>query len=54
MNQPEIPTRIQLGKRYECAQCGTIVLCFRPGSGGLTCCGEPMRERSMEQLPSGD
>lgn len=44
----------QLGKRYECAECGTIVLCLRPGPGTFACCDRPMGEKRMEELPSGD
>ena len=44
----------KLGKRYECADCGTVVLCVKAGTADLECCGRPMREKEMEQLPSGD
>ena len=44
----------QLGKRYECAVCGTIVLCLRPGPGTFACCDGPMAEKQMEELPSAD
>ena len=44
----------RLGKRYECADCGTVVLCVKAGSADLECCDRPMREKEMEQLPSGD
>lgn len=44
----------KLGKRYWCAVCTTVVLCLKPGEGDFTCCGERMREKEMEELPSGD
>lgn len=43
-----------LGKRYECPNCGTIVLCVKAGPEDLECCGATMREKEMERLPSGD
>ena len=43
-----------IGKRYECDNCGTVVLCVRASDSELECCGVPMREKVMEQLPSGD
>jgi desulfoferrodoxin-like iron-binding protein len=44
----------KLGKRYECAECGTVVLCIKAGTADLECCGRRMHEKEMEQLPSGD
>lgn len=44
----------RMGKRYECAVCGTVVLCLRPGPFEFECCGQPTAEKQMEQLPSGD
>ena len=44
----------QLGKRYECTVCSTVVLCLVPSEEELSCCGQPMGEKDMEQLPSGD
>ncbi len=44
----------RMGKRYECAACGTVVLCLRPGALEFECCTGPMGEKQMEQLPSGD
>jgi hypothetical protein len=43
-----------LGKRYECQNCGSIVLCIKSGPAELECCDQLMYEKSMEQLPSGD
>lgn len=44
----------KLGKRYECAECGTVVLCVKAGTADLECCGHAMVEKQMQQLPSGD
>ena len=44
----------KLGKRYECATCGTVVLCVKAGTADFECDGAPMGEKQMEQLPSGD
>lgn len=44
----------KLGKRYECCTCQTIVLCLKPGPDEFVCHGQPMREKQMEELPSGD
>ena len=44
----------KLGKRYECAVCGTVVLCVTPGPEEYVCDGAPMTEKAMEQLPSSD
>ncbi len=44
----------KMGKRYECTVCGTVALCLRPGPLEFECCGSPVVEKQMEQLPSGD
>lgn len=44
----------RIGKRYECPECHTVVLCLKPSPGEFECCGQPMREKEMEELPSGD
>ncbi len=44
----------KLGKRYRCVSCATVVLCLRPSAEEFSCCGETMREKDMEELPSGD
>ena len=44
----------QLGKRYECAVCQTVVMCLSAGPEPFMCCDRPMEERLMEPLPSGD
>jgi hypothetical protein len=43
-----------IGKRYECGTCGTVVLCVKASTADLECCDTAMREKTMEQLPSGD
>ena len=44
----------QLGKRYACSQCGTLILCVRRGDGIVFCCDEEMALQSPRQLPSSD
>lgn len=44
----------KLGKRYECRECGTTVLCVRPGPEEFQCCGQQVTEMTMQELPSGD
>jgi hypothetical protein len=45
---------IQLGKRYMCQDCGTEVLCNKPGTGSLVCCGKEMSLKEAKPLPSSD
>ena len=44
----------QLGKRYQCAKCGTEALCTKAGGGELTCCGEEMKAQEAKAIPSSD
>ena len=44
----------QLGKRYLCEQCGTEVLCNKPGQGAVTCCDAEMKIKEAKPLPSSD
>lgn len=44
----------QLGKRYLCDHCKTEVLCNKPGDGALACCGEDMKLKEAQPLPSSD
>ncbi|MCH2525328.1 MAG: desulforedoxin [Dehalococcoidia bacterium] len=44
----------QLGKRYQCEKCGTMVLCTKAGEGGVLCCGEDMGMQDPRKLPSSD
>ena len=32
----------ELGKRYQCVTCGTVVLCTKAGEGSATCCDKDM------------
>jgi Desulfoferrodoxin, N-terminal domain len=45
---------MELGRRYVCEVCGTEVLCTKPGSGGLQCCGKEMGLKQAKPLPSSD
>ena len=44
----------QLGKRYVCATCGTMVLCTKAGGGGIQCCDADMELQQPRTLPSSD
>ena len=44
----------QLGKRYSCAVCGTMVLCTKTGDGVVHCCDAEMELQQPRQLPSSD
>jgi hypothetical protein len=44
----------QLGKRYQCEQCGTEVLCNKPGNGTVECCDSQMKLKEPKPLPSSD
>lgn len=44
----------QLGKRFQCATCGTEVLCIKPGEGQVECCGVTMELQQPKVLPSAD
>lgn len=44
----------QLGKRYVCEACGTEILCNKPGSGTVGCCGKEMQLKEAKPLPSSD
>jgi len=33
----------QVGKRYQCAKCGTEMIVTKGGSGDLSCCEQPMQ-----------
>jgi hypothetical protein len=43
-----------LGKRYECKNCGTQVLCTKKGDGEVKCCGVPMDRLEPKPLPAAD
>ena len=42
----------QTGKRYVCEGCATEMLVTRGGAGVLTCCGQPMVQRSGKAAPA--
>jgi len=44
----------QLGKRYECGVCGTMVLCTKTGEGVILCCDKEMALQQPKKLPSAD
>ena len=43
-----------LGKRYQCDGCGTVVLCTKGGTGGVQCEGQEMTVQEPRKLPSSD
>lgn len=44
----------QLGKRFECKQCGVEVLCIKAGEGVVQCCAESMQLKQPVALPTAD
>ena len=44
----------QLGKRFFCSQCGTLVLCVKAGGGSVVCCNAEMEIQAPRNLPSSD
>lgn len=44
----------QLGRRYQCETCGTMVLCTKPGTGAILCCQTEMPVQQPRKLPSSD
>ena len=44
----------QLGKRFQCENCGTEVLCIKAGDGTVECCGKAMELMQPKVLPSAD
>ena len=44
----------QLGKRYECKVCGSMVLCTKAGEGVIHCCDQEMELQQPRNLPSSD
>ncbi|WP_160330427.1 hypothetical protein [Sphaerimonospora mesophila] len=45
---------MQLGKRYTCGSCGSVVLCCTAGPGEVHCCGQTMAPMEAKSLPSSD
>jgi hypothetical protein len=44
----------QVGKRYQCEECGTTVICVKPGRGRVECHGRAMAVLTAKPLPSSD
>ncbi|WP_342514588.1 hypothetical protein MKY34_07640 [Sporosarcina sp. FSL K6-1522] len=44
----------QLGKRFECKECGVEVLCTKAGDGAVECCGVEMQLKQPVALPTAD
>jgi hypothetical protein len=44
----------QLGRRYQCESCGTMVLCTKPSTGAILCCQAEMPVQQPRKLPSSD
>jgi len=44
----------QLGKRYQCPICGTMVLCTKAGEGAVLCHEQEMELQQPRKLPSSD
>lgn len=44
----------QLGRRYQCNNCGTIILCTKAGDGPMACCGQELELQQPKKLPSSD
>ena len=44
----------QVGKRYRCQVCETVIICVKRGDGRFGCHGQPMELLSSKPLPSSD
>jgi hypothetical protein len=44
----------QLGRRYQCETCGTMVLCTKAGQGTIQCHDAEMPVQQPRKLPSSD
>lgn len=44
----------QLGKRYQCPVCGTVVLCTKASQGAIQCHEKDMDLQQARTLPSSD
>ena len=42
---------IQLGRRYQCDVCGSMVLCTKAGDGMVECCDATMELQQPRKLP---
>ena len=45
---------IQLGKRYECEECGTQVLATKASDAAINCCDKEMELQGQRRVPSAD
>ena len=43
-----------LGRRFQCATCGTTVLCTKAGEASVVCCGAALQPVEAKPLPSSD
>ena len=50
----EMADNVQLGRRYQCDSCGSMVLCTKAGSSMVECCETPMELQQPRKLPSSD
>ncbi|MFC1957848.1 desulfoferrodoxin [Chloroflexota bacterium] len=44
----------ELGKRYQCAVCGSEALCVKSGDGTIACDGQDMEIQEPRVMPSSD
>lgn len=44
----------QLGKRFECKECGLEILCTKAGEGTIQCHGKDMEIKQSVALPTAD
>ncbi|MBU4038059.1 MAG: hypothetical protein KKA35_16685 [Proteobacteria bacterium] len=44
----------QLGKRYECTACKTVILCTTAGKSNPVCCEKEMEIQKPKKKPSSD
>ncbi|MBN1664499.1 MAG: desulforedoxin [Deltaproteobacteria bacterium] len=44
----------KLGKRYECPNCGTVILCTKASPSNPVCCDKEMPEQKAKKKPSSD
>ena len=44
----------QLGKRYQCSECGTTVLCTKASENNPSCCEKEMEIQQPKKKPSSD
>ena len=44
----------QLGKRYECKACGTVILCTKAAPANPVCCEKEMEIQKPKKKPSSD